>query len=103
MIRTITLPGTETVLRVQARAKENFLVCDLPGFAEFAGRVPGEKRSESDQRKDWYGGMSYDRSIEAVRSGDMTGVAASNKLLAEMESLVPVSKSWRTIDSVVGM
>jgi len=103
MIQTITLPGTETVLRVQARAKENFLVCDLPGFAEFAGRVPGEKRSESDQRKDWYGGMSYDRSIEAVRSGDMTGVAASNKLLAEMESLVPVSKSWRTIDSVVGM
>src|SRR6266699_6056288 len=33
----------------------------------------------------------------------MTGVAASDKLLAEMESLVPVSKSWRPHDSVIGM
>jgi hypothetical protein len=103
MIQTISLAGTEAVLSDQARAKENFVLCDLPGFAEFAGRVPGEKRSESDQRKDWYGGMSFDRSIEAVRSGDMTGVAASDRLLAEKESLVPVSKSWRTLDSVIGM
>jgi hypothetical protein len=103
MIQTMTLPGAEAVLRVQARAKENFVVCDLPGFAEFADRVPGERRSDNDQRKDWYGGLSFDQSIEAVRSGDMTGVAASDKLLADMESLLPVSKSWRTCDSVVGM
>src|SRR5438067_11986312 len=103
MIQTITLPGTEAVLSVQAGAKENFVLCDLPGFAEFADRVPGDKRSENDQRRDWYGGLSYDRSLAAVQYGDLSGVAASDKLLAEMESLVPVSKSWRTFDSVIGM
>src|SRR5216684_3966470 len=66
MIQTITLPGTEAVLRVQGRAKENFVVCDLPGFAEFADRVPDKKRSENDQRKDWYGGLTYDRSLRCV-------------------------------------
>ena len=33
----------------------------------------------------------------------MAGVAASDKLLAEMEALVPVSQSWRTFNSVIGM
>jgi hypothetical protein len=103
MIQIVTLKGTDTVQDEQPRAKENFVLCDLPGFVEFASRVPSEKRAASERRKAWYGGMSYEQSTEAVRSGDLTGVAASDKLLAEMESLVPVSKSWRTVDSVVGM
>ena len=103
MIQTMGLKGTEAVRDEQPRAKENFVLCDLPGFAEFADRVSEEKRAASETRKDWYGGMSYDRSVEAVRCGDLTGVAASDKLLGEMVSLVPVSQSWRAVDSVVGM
>jgi hypothetical protein len=103
MIQTITLPGTEAVLTVQARAKENFVLCDLPGFAEFADRVPRDKRSDDEQRKQWYGGLSYEHSLAAVHCGDLGGVATSDKLLADMESLMPVSKTWRTFDSVIGM
>jgi hypothetical protein len=47
--------------------------------------------------------MTYQQSINALRDGDMSGVAASDKLLTEMEALVPVSQSWRTHNSVVGM
>src|SRR5215211_2489773 len=103
MIQSTTLTATEVVLKEQRRAEENFVLCDLPGFAEYADRLPPEKRTADDQRIRWYGGMTYDRSIEAVRSGDLTGVAASDKLLGEMESLAPVSHSWRTLNSVVGM
>src|SRR5260370_7311882 len=99
MIQTIALPGTEAVLRVQARAKENFVVCDLPGFAEFADRVPGERRSGNDQRRDWYGVLSFDRSLPARRCGDLSGGAATDKLLPDMDSLVPVSNSSRTVHS----
>jgi len=101
MIQTIALKATEAVLSVQRSAKENFVLLDLPGFAEFADRLPIGKRN--DTRNQWYGGMSFDQSIEAVRRGDMAGVAASDRFLAEMESLLPVSKSWRTLDSVTGM
>jgi hypothetical protein len=103
MIQKINLKGTEAVLSEQQRAKENFVLCDLPGFAEFAARLPSEKRAAHEVRKDWYGGMTYERSLEAVRSGDSAGVVASDKLPGEMESLVPVSQCWRTVDSVVGM
>jgi hypothetical protein len=102
MIHTTTLPGTEAVLSAQPRARENFVLCDLPGFAEFADRVPSQKRTGSAVRNGWYGGMSYDRSIEAVHSGDVAGVAESDRLLAEMEALLPVSKSWRIANSVIG-
>jgi hypothetical protein len=47
--------------------------------------------------------MTYQQSVTALRYGDMADVAVSDKLLAEMETLVPVSQSWRTHNSVVGM
>jgi hypothetical protein len=103
MIQIFSLNGTEAVLHEQRRAKEHFVLCDLPGLAEFADRLPSEKRAANEAREDWYGGMTYERSLAAVRRGDIAGVAASDKLLGEMESLVPVSQSWRTVDSVVGM
>jgi hypothetical protein len=103
MIQTLKLNGTESVLEEQPKAKENFIVCDLPGFAEFAERVPSERRATNQGAKKWFGGMSFEQSVDAVRSGDVSGVAASDRLLAEMEGLAPVSHSWRTIDSVVGM
>ena len=103
MIQTLRLNGAESVLEEQPKAKENFVLCDLPGFAELAERVPKEKRATSESAKKWCGGMSYDQSVNAVRFGDVSAVAASDRLLSEMEGLAPVSRSWRTIDSVVGM
>jgi hypothetical protein len=99
MLEQRTLKATEAVLSIQPRAIENFVVCDLPGFAQFADRLPGIKRVGSDQ---WWGGMTYEQSLLALQQGDMSGVAASDALLREMEALIPVSRSWRSIDSVTG-
>jgi hypothetical protein len=103
MFLKTTLEGTEAVRRSQPNAIENFVVCDLPGFADYADQLPREKRNVGQERAQWYGGMTYDQSLAAVRCGDTTGVAASDKLLSELEALVPVSKSWRTFNSVIGM
>jgi hypothetical protein len=98
-----TLNGTDVVLTAQANAIENFVVCDLPGFADFADQLPTEKKNVGKEGTRWWGGMTYQKSVTALRNGDMAGVPASDKLLAEMETLVPVSQSWRTHNSVVGM
>jgi hypothetical protein len=103
MLQILRLDGADSVRDERPDAKENFVLCDLPGFADFADRVPHESRHRGKANDKWSGGMSHERSIEAVRCGDLAGVAASNRLLGEMEGLVPVSQSWRTTDSVVGM
>jgi hypothetical protein len=103
MFEKRTLKGTDEVLSVQRGAIENFVVCDLPGFADYADQLPIEKRVVGEEGTKWWGGMTYDQSVAAVRDGDTAGVAASDKLLKEMETLVPVSQSWRTFNSVVGM
>ncbi len=60
MIQKITLPGTDAVRNVQPGAKENFVVCDLPGFAEFADQVPRAKRWADAAEMKWYGGIRRD-------------------------------------------
>jgi hypothetical protein len=102
MIYKATLSATEPALNVQPEAREHFVLCDLPGLAEFAERVPQSKRACDASTLKWCGGMSYERSLAAVRRGDWGGVAARDRLLAEMEALVPVSKAWRTFNSVTG-
>ncbi len=99
MLEQRSLKATEAVLTIQPKAIENFVVCDLPGFAAFADRLPTDKRAGSEQ---WWGGMTYDQSLLALRHGDLSGVAASDKLLREMEALIPVSRSWRSVNSVIG-
>jgi hypothetical protein len=96
------LSATDEVLRVQRGATENFAVCDLPGFAEFADRVPEKERAATAERIKWWGGMTYGQSIAALRNGDESAVPASDKLLGEMEALVPISRTWRTMNSVIG-
>ncbi len=103
MFEKTTLNGTDEVLKAQPGATENFVVCELPGFADFADQLPTEKQKVGKEGARWWGGMTYQQSVKALRDGDMAGVAASDKLLAEMETLVPVSQSWRTHNSVVGM
>jgi hypothetical protein len=46
--------------------------------------------------------MDYDACIKAVRNGDLSGVAKSDKFLRDVEALVPVSRQWATIHSVAG-
>ena len=99
MLEQKTLKATDAVLSTQPKAVENFVICDLPGFAQFADRLPTNKRAGSEQ---WWGGMTYDQSLLALRHGDLSGVAASDALLREMEALIPVSRSWRSINSVTG-
>ena len=103
MFEKKTLKGTDEVLSVQRGAMENFVVCDLPGFADYADQLPIEKRAVGEEGTKWWGGMTYDQSVAAVRCGDTAGVAASDKLLSEIETLLPVSQSWRSFNSVVGM
>ena len=103
MLEQKTVEGTDEVLTAQPSAIENFVICDLPGFADFADQLPTEKKNVGKEGTRWWGGMTYQQSVAALRYGDMAGVAASDKLLAEMETLVPVSQSWRTHNSVVGM
>jgi len=93
MFEKRVLEGTDDVLRSQRNATENFIVCDLPGFAAFAHQVPSEMRVAGKEANQWYGGMTYDQSVADVRRGDTAGVAASDRLLGEMESLMPVSQS----------
>jgi hypothetical protein len=99
MLEQKTVKATDTVLAAQPKAIENFVVCDLPGFAQFADRLPSNKRAGSGQ---WWGGMTYDQSLLGLQHGDLSGVAATDALLREMEALIPVSRSWRSFDAVVG-
>jgi hypothetical protein len=87
MLEKSTLNGTDVVLTAQANAIENFVVCDLPGFADFADQLPTEKKNVGKEGTRWWGGMTYQKSVTALRNGDMAGVPASDKLLAEMETL----------------
>jgi hypothetical protein len=69
-------------------AMENFVVCDIPGFADFVESVPSDKRKA--ENRSWYGGMSYTESLKATRTGDLRGVPESDRFLTQMEHLVPV-------------
>jgi hypothetical protein len=64
---------------------ENFVVCDLPGFAEFANRVPKDERAASADR------------LRLVGRNDLRSIDRG-----EMEALIPASRAWRTKNSVIG-
>lgn len=71
-------------------------VADTDGFSAEAKKHP------RDRDRDWLGGMDYAQAARAAYAGDPTGVAASDKLMSEFEALAPVSRRWRTIDTVAG-
>lgn len=74
-------------------------VADTDGFSEVAKTVPLFSGSSEGE---WMGGMSYKEACHAAYAGDPAGVAASDKLMSEFEALAPVSRRWRTIDTVAG-
>jgi len=102
MIQTLKLNGTESVLEEQPKAKE--IRALRPARLRRVCRTRADRKTLGKrERKKWFGGMSFKQSVDAVRGGDVSAVAASDRLLADMEGLAPVSHSWRTINSVVGM
>jgi hypothetical protein len=79
-----------------------FAVCDMQGFAELADKVTGYKRTSCNAGNSWYGNKSYDTSLNQVRNGDLSGVAASEMLLDKLETEQFVSPVWRNRLDVVG-
>ena len=79
MLENSTLNGTDEVLTAQPNAIENFVICDLPGFADFADQLPTEKQTVGKEGARWWGGMTYQQSVSALRYGDMAGVAGERQ------------------------
>lgn len=77
--------------------REALAVCDLPGFADFCAEHKSERRASN-----WNGGMSAVDSLQRVRTGDLAGVPASDRFMAQIESMIPATAAWRNIDSPVG-
>lgn len=78
------------------RGNDFVAVADTDGFAEEAKKHPRNHPAE------WMGDMTYDQAARAAYAGDQEGVAASDKLMSEFEALAPMSRRWRTIDTVSG-
>lgn len=79
-----------------------FAVTDLPGFAELADGVSPERKRLCRASNDWTGSKPFATSVEQVRYGDLSGVAASEELLDKLETEQFVSPVWRNRLDVVG-
>jgi len=88
-----------------AGARDVFAICDLPGFASLADAVPSDseqRRRGSTGNDRWSGSKSWDKSTEQVRSGDLSGVAASDALLDKIEAQSIQTQVWRNRLDIVG-
>lgn len=84
-------------------AREAFAICDLPGFAALADSVPmNPRRTDTRANNRWRGSKDWDVSVQQVREGDLSGVAASDKLLESIEAQTLMTKVWRNRLDVVG-
>jgi hypothetical protein len=91
---------TRSSFKSPAHAGKDYIaIADTDGFAEVARTVPLFSGATEGA---WMGGMDYQQAIRAAHAGDAAGVAASDKLMADFEALAPVSRRWRTIDTVAG-
>ena len=85
-------------------ANDTFLIGDLPTFADRAEKVPAtsETRQQCAAGRSWTGGMSYDRAVTYTRTGDLSGVPASDAFLAKFEMLSPMRSAWERRTDVIG-
>lgn len=66
---------------------------------EFIGAPTGKP----DFSGDWYGYQTRAQCIQKMRSGDLSLVPASDKLLEKLEAVqAPATNMWRTVDAVSG-
>jgi hypothetical protein len=105
----ITLPSIDAIRSAdrgrrgngRAQSMDRFLVCDMAGFAE-AANTSRNSSYGGGGAGDWYGGMSFDQSLTAVRQGDTSSVAASEAMLSRLEDMVFVSTGYVVRNDVVG-
>jgi hypothetical protein len=93
----IAIQRTMTAIPEAGRATDRFLVCDLPGLADFTRREVTRTWSGA-----WYGDKDKATTLDCIERGDLSGVAVSDNYLRDMESHVIVSRKYRTVDDVVG-
>lgn len=77
---------------------------DVTSFVERAKRVDASNhnRSQCTKNNDWSGKMDYDTSLRYATTGDLSGVAASDKWLSKFESLSATRQAWQTVLDVTG-
>jgi len=104
MLSTFKRAAIPAVRKHYRDAKDAFAICDLPGLAELADSVPksNHNRRDCDPRRSWYGNKSYNDSVAQIRSGDLAGVAASDKLIDAIEIEAPMTHAWQVRHDVVG-
>ena len=99
-MKKITLPTLDDC--PHGDAKDTFLIGDLPTFADRADKVPPSFSTRQDCGGAWTGGMSYNKAVTFTRSGDLSGVPASDAYLAKFETMAPMRGAWATINDVTG-
>jgi hypothetical protein len=98
-MRSITLP---TIEGCPQDATDTFLIGDLPTFADRADKVPTDFSTRRNCGSAWTGGMRYDRAVTCTRTGDLSGVPASDAYLAKFEALAPMRGAWERRTDVIG-
>lgn len=98
-------PAPESVLKEKPGARERAFVTDIAGFADICETLPrGECKGYNYNwgASSFTGNMSYKDSAHFVRHGDLSAVALSDSMLSKLETLIPVTHSFRIVDDVVG-
>lgn len=76
----------------------------MPALADRVRAIAHHPRArEFHDRGDWHGRHSWDEAISAMQHGDARNVAASDRILADLEGKLSFeSRKFETINSVVG-
>ena len=92
-MRNLTLPTIDDCPRA---GRDTFLIGTMPEFAARADKVPHDFSSRRDctSGSSWHGNVSYDVAVQDTRTGDLSGVPASDAFLAKFEDLAPSRPAW---------
>jgi hypothetical protein len=99
-MRSLTLPTIDGC--PHDNANDTFLIGDLPTFADRADKVPSDFSTRRSCGGPWTGGMNYNTAMQYTRTGDLSGVAASDVYLAKFEALAPMRSAWERRTDVIG-
>ena len=98
---TTTMTYAPTSVRLASIGNDRAAVTDLAGFAAWIKALP-ETRHTRELDREWCGGMTFAEARTAIDTGDMAGVAASDRLLEQFEKDLHPSAAWRTFSVVAG-
>src|SRR4051812_31418704 len=96
-MQVIAMPAVAEVLATQPRARNTYIMCD--SIAEFADATQGMSHGTDSFR----GGMSCADATRYLREGHLASVAATDKLLNDVEGLLHIdTRAWRNVSDVSG-